>query len=364
MFLDLTALGLIVYYTGSIETPLFMLFVFHMIIGSLILPGRIIYSIALFVILWFNTLVFGEYFGIIPHHEVAGLINFHLYDNLKFIIAYDVIFSFSIIVSVMLANKIANQLYKIEQQLVESFDKLEEAEKEKQKYIIGLVHEIKSPLAVVHSYLELILQKYLGPISKEVEDRISRALASSNEAINMINNVLKVSNLRLLNEITINEVDVKKIISNLVTKQYENIKEKRIDLKIHDFRKEKKIIKGDEMLLEIAFSNLIGNAIKYVDMCGIIEILLRDKNGDTEIEICDNGIGIPEKDIGKIFNDFYRASNIKQKKYEGSGLGLSIVKHIIERHGGTISVISPSRIGTAHNPGTSFFITLHEEKAA
>ncbi len=362
MFLDLTALGLIVYFTGSIETPLFMLFIFHMIIGSLILPGRIIYAIAGIVIVWFNSIVFGEYLGFVPHHAVMGLLAHPLYKDMKFIMAYDVVFSFAIIISVLLTNKIANQLYSIEQQLVDSFNKLEEAEKEKQKYIIGLVHEIKSPLAVVHSYLELILQKYLGPLSPEVEDRISRATASSGVAITMINNVLKVSNLRLLDEITVTKVDMKKIISVILTKYSDNIKEKEIKLTMHDFRDEERIIKGDEMLLDIAFSNLIGNAIKYVNLNGAIEIMMRNNYDATEIEISDNGIGIPEKDLEKIFNDFYRASNIKQKKYEGSGLGLSIVKHIIERHGGTIEVKSPSRLGTGSNPGASFFITLKGEK--
>ena len=109
MTLDLTALGLIVYYTGSIETPLFMLFVFHMIIGSLILPGLIIYTIAWIVIALFNVLIFSEYLKIIPHHSVTGLLAVPLYNNINFIIVYDVIFSFVIIISVFLANKIASQ---------------------------------------------------------------------------------------------------------------------------------------------------------------------------------------------------------------------------------------------------------------
>ncbi len=72
----------------------------------------------------------------------------------------------------------------------------------------------------------------------------------------------------------------------------------------------------------------------------------------------DDGIGIPQNDLPKIFNDFYRASNAKSVSSEGSGLGLSVVKQIVERHKGTITVNSPSEIGTKDFPGTTFEIKL------
>ncbi len=358
MLLDLTALSLIVYYTGSIETPLFMLFVFHMIIGSLILPGQIMYAIAAGIICLFNFIIFGEYLGFITHHTVRGLLEVPLFTNLKFIIAYDVVFSFVMVVSVFLTNRIANQLYRIEQQLVESFDKLKKAETEKQKHIIAIVHEIKSPLAVVHSYLDIILDKFLGPVNQAIEERLMRARTSSSEAITMINDVLKISKLRLLDEIASEEIEVCKLLSEIIGKLSIELKEKEISFRFKDCRKSKKFIKGDRLLLEIAFSNLIGNSIKYVGKKGRVEVSIKENKSRIMIEFADNGIGIPSKDLGKIFNDFYRASNIKQKAYEGSGLGLSIVKQITERHGGSVTVKSPSELGDETKPGAAFLIEL------
>jgi signal transduction histidine kinase len=262
MILDLTALSLIVYYTGSIETPLFMLFVFHMIIGSLILPGLIIYTIATIVIVLFNILIFSEYLKIIPHQPVHGLLAVPLYNNINFIIAYDVIFSFVIIISVFLANKIASQLYLIEQELVELLDKLKAAEEEKQKYIIGIVHEIKTPLAAVHSYLDIVINKILGPVDSQIEERLIRARFRSSEAIQMINDVLKISKLRLLDEITKEEIELSDIIVPIIKKQSVNLRAKHIMLNFFDGRTIKKMIKGDKFLLEIAFSNLISNSVK------------------------------------------------------------------------------------------------------
>ena len=362
MILDLTALGLIVYFTGTIETPLFMLFVFHMIIGSLILPEVVIYSVAVIVVAFFNILVFGEYYGIIPHQSIQGLLSFPLYNSIKFLIAYDVVFTFVIFISVFLANKIARQLYQIEQELIESIDKLNTAEIEKQKYIIGIVHEIKTPLSAVHSYLDVILKKFLGPLDKQVEERLSRAKVRSGEAIDMINDVLKISKLRLLDEISTEEVELHKIVVATIKKMAANIKAKHIMLNFIDGRTFKGIVKGDKFLLEIAFSNLIGNAVKYVGNNGLIEVALTNKQNEETITISDNGIGIPAQDLEKIFRDFYRASNIKEKSYEGTGLGLSVVKQIIERHNGSISVESPSHISSDNKPGAAFTITLPYSK--
>ena len=137
-----------------------------------------------------------------------------------------------------------------------------------------------------------------------------------------------------------------------------NIQSKNINFNLIDDRKNKIKIKGDLLLLEIAFSNLINNAIKYVKENGVIEIKLNSDNENIIISISDNGIGIPRKDLKNIFKDFYRASNIKQKSYEGTGLGLSFVKQIIERHNGKIEVHSPFDLGDEKNPGTSFTVTI------
>jgi len=358
MILDLSMLGLMVYYTGSVETPLFMLFIFHMIIGSLVLPGFVIYSIAALVIIYFTGITFAEYSGLIQHNAIAGFLKEPLYNNLKFVIVYDSIFSFVMIMSVVLANRIANQLYIMEQQLVQTIDRLNEAETEKQKYVIGLVHEIKSPLAAVHSYLDIILEKFLGPVEKNVEEKLLRARLRSDEAINMINDVLKVSKLRLLNEITLEEVDIKDLLCKVINNFQEIINSKKIELKFLTEDSASSKIIGDKFLLEIAFSNLIGNAVKYAEQNGNIEIKLSQNKDDMKIEICDDGIGIPKDDLPKIFNDFFRASNIKGKNYEGTGLGLSIVKNIIERHGGKIKAESPSRLAKEKNPGTAFMIFI------
>ncbi len=358
MLLDLTALMLLVYITGTIETPLYMLFIFHMIIGSLILPEKVIYSIAALTVFVFSFLAFGEYFKIIPHHGIRGLLNAPIYNDINYVFAFNVVFIFAMIISVFLANKIAHQLYTIEQELVESLNRLNSAEKEKQKYIMSVVHEIKTPISALHSYIDLILQKYLGPLNTNVEDKLKRALVRSDEAIQLINNVLKISRLRLEEELQKEQVDIKELICSIIKKQQININSKGIELLLENNRIQHSIFYGDRFLLEIAFSNLIGNAIKYVDTKGKIVISIFEAKRFIEIHISDNGIGIPAKDLENIFKDFYRASNIKKEIHEGTGLGLSFVKQIITKHGGNINVESPSELKNDKNPGCTFKVVL------
>jgi signal transduction histidine kinase len=363
MVLDLTSLSLLIYVTGGIESPLYMFFVFHMIIGSLILPGAIVYTIASVFVIIFAVMISLEHAGILFHHHVNGLLNFHLYDNIYFVAAYLVTFTFMIFVSIYLSNGIAKQLYGREKDLVESIKKINSAEKEKQKYIMGIVHEIKTPIAAVTSYLDLILQKFLGPVDEKVEEKLLRAKTRSDEAIQMINDVLNVSKLNLYDQFDVEEIDVKELISSVIKRRKSYASSRLIELSFADKRQSFFSLLGDRYLLDIVLSNLIGNAIKYGVEGGVVEIVLDSEDEKIIVEVCDNGLGIPKEEISKIFNDFYRGSNVKKVFTEGSGLGLSVVKKIIERHNGTINVESPSRMAEKDQPGASFIVELPLQKS-
>lgn len=358
MIFDLTALMLIVYFTGSVESPLLLFFVIHMIVGSLILPGFVIYTFAVVVVLTFWGITVGEYYSILSHHHVSGFITFSLHQQFNYVLAINVSFAFLVDMIVLISNRMANQLYIREQQLLESIDKINAAEKEKQKYISGIVHEIKTPLAAVHSYLDLVLQKFLGPLDEVVEEKLIRARKRSDEAIELINNVLKISKLRIEDSFIKEEVDIASILARAIKSAKVNAEAKGVKLSLINHRKEKHTIEGDPLLIQIALSNIISNAVKYNNMDGIVEIEVNEDRDNLIIKVCDNGVGIPKEETDKIFNDFYRASNVKQGGVEGSGLGLSVVKQIVERHNGSINIQSPSLLSTNKYPGTCVKITF------
>jgi signal transduction histidine kinase len=358
MIFDLSSLLLLVYFTGGIESPLYILFVFHMIIGSLILPGFVVYTFAIVYVALFVGVIALEHTGVIPHHHINGLITFDFYNNFYFVLANLATFTFMIFISVHLANGIARQLYKREKDLVESIKKINASEKEKQKYIMGIVHELKTPIVAVASYIDLILQKFLGPIDETVEEKLRRAKNRTDESIQMINDVLNVSKLNLYDKFDEEEIEIKEIISGVLKRRKPYADSHLIKMKLNDERKKIEKLKGDKYLLDIAFSNLVGNSIKYGVDGGNVEVTIKNDGNNLLVEVCDDGVGIPEEEIPKIFKDFYRTEAAKKVSTEGSGLGLSVVKKIIDRHDGQIRVKSPSHLAKHNQPGSCFTVKL------
>jgi len=360
IFLDLICLFFLTYYTGSLESPFLTFFVLHMIIGSLILPGYVIYSLAGLIIIGFSVLSVLEYSSLILHHNITGLIDFNLYNNQYYIIILLSSFSLMLLVSVFLPNLIARAWYVREQELNIALKKINEAEKIKQKYTIGIVHEIKTPVVAVQSYLDIVLQKYTGPISATVEEKLSRARVRTDEAIQIINDVLSISKIKLSEKLQKTPLNISEIVEKIITKRKVQAELNNQSLHFYDLRHDKSYINGDKYLLELALSNLIGNALKYTNSGGTIEVVLDNCKPprNLSVEVCDNGIGIPESDKEKIFSEFYRASNVKQKNFEGTGLGLAVVKQIVEQHGGIMIFESPSRLANNIGKGTSFKIFM------
>lgn len=356
--MDIFSLGIIVYFMGGIETPLLFFFIFHMIIGSIIFPKRLMFRIAGVVILVVLSSSFLEYYDLIDHQQIGGLFESNYYKELSYVITMNVIFGSTLPISIYLTNKIAKELQKREVALKEAYDLLEEAEKSKQKFIIAVVHELKSPIAAATSQLNLIT----NGIVKEKEDilqKVNKATVRLDQSINRINDILKISKFKLLNSKDEKAICISDILKTNIADYFEKAKNKNIELKYDEkFSSDTKNVLGDEVLLNLVFSNLIGNAVKYTIGDGKVVVSHTNENKSHKITISDTGIGIPEKELEKVFQEFYRASNTKEKAIEGTGTGLSVVKQIIEQHQGTISIKSPSIIGNTNNPGTEFTITL------
>jgi two-component system phosphate regulon sensor histidine kinase PhoR len=225
---------------------------------------------------------------------------------------------------------------------------------------MGVVHEIKSPIAATKSIVSLVIDGFLGEVSPKIKEKLNRAIIRSTESLDMINNILRISRLRLLDEKTSEDVDIDELIEEVIDLTRELVDEKNIELE-KTLTNKSRVLKGDRVLLKLAFSNLIGNAIKYTPKNGIVLIICEFDDEYLKINIHDNGIGIPLNEISRIFDKYFRADNIGDKKQEGAGVGLSLVQEIVKQHRGTIEVQSPSEIGTNNRPGTCFTIRLPYE---
>ncbi|GJQ63805.1 MAG: hypothetical protein SCALA702_28580 [Melioribacteraceae bacterium] len=356
IILDLSALFVLISYTGIVESPIYPFFIFQMIVGSLILPGYVIYTMCGIVTVVYSLLIVLQYKGIVASNYISGLYLQPRTLSESYIILFIMVFASMMAISVLLANRIARSLYKREQELRENIEKLHEAEFAKQKYIMGVVHEIKTPVSAVQSIVDLILQKYLGPVNEKVEEKLIRARKRSEEAIELINNILRISKLRLLNVTNQEKVILYDIISSMIDKYAERSRTKGIDVSFYDNKGYHGEIIGDKVLIELALSNLICNAIKYNTRGGIVRIKVERSGENVIVEISDDGIGIPKHEQSRIFEQFFRGANTKNCEYEGSGMGLSLVYEITQRLGIKIATESPSRIARPDRPGTTFLV--------
>ncbi len=356
ILMDILCLSVIVYFSGGLESPIFLIFIFHMIIGSLILPSSIMYSIAAVLVINLSVYSILEYNSIIPHQSIKGFLPFTLYNKPDYLALVLALFALVIFITVLLTSKIVSELYGREKHLKKALDELNESEKIKQKYVMAIVHELKSPIVASLSQIDLVLGNFFGEINEQIQNRIQIAKDRSLDAIGMINNILHVSNYRVFKKIELKETLLEPIILEVIKNIFPVAEQKNIRIQFTDNENKNISVNADNILMNLAFSNLINNAVKYTPPDGCINITILDQDNYRVVEIIDNGIGIPFQEINKIREDYFRASNVKG--IEGAGVGLSIVNQIIESHNGKLEIQSPSKIGNDGRPGSEFIVKL------
>ena len=209
----------------------------------------------------------------------------------------------------------------------------------KKDFISNFSHEIKTPIAIMNGYINLLKR---NEMSKEERDEyIDKLYNSSINLSNLISNILKLNKLEN-SEMELNDVNLSNVLENVIISYDELINNKRINL---DIDMDDRLIKyTNESFIQLIFSNLISNAIKFSKYEGIVEIKLKNKNDYIEFMVKDNGIGMSKNTIIHIFNRFYQGDT--SHKTEGNGLGLSMVKKAIDRLGYKISIESEEEKGS------------------
>ncbi|ROL61776.1 sensor histidine kinase [Bacteroidetes/Chlorobi group bacterium ChocPot_Mid] len=356
---DFIALMLFIYFTGGVESPLYIFFIFHVIIGSLFLPGRIINLIIAVTLLLTASGAILEFYNVIPHHHISGWLEAGLFQNEVYLIVFFLINAITLFFSIYLANSIARQLYQREKDLTIAYDNLQNAEKNKQKYVMSVVHDLKTPIAAAQTYLNMILDKTLGDIKEEHLRPLERSQHRLENAIETINKVLQISRLKLdADTVALEDINIKNIIDEIFTEMHILFESKNLTFNLIFNTETDYTIQAEKELIKLAISNLISNSFKYTPNNGKVEVTLVRQEDNIIISIADTGIGIPDSSKDKIFQEFFRTPLSKKEGIEGTGLGMSIVKNIIEKYNGTINFKSPSYLGDSEHPGTEFICSI------
>ncbi len=222
-------------------------------------------------------------------------------------------------------------------------------DKMKSEFVAKVSHELRSPLSTIHEQLAVVLSDMVGDAaSPDDVNMLSRAKEKTQGLISTIGDLLDLS--RIEAGIAAKEskpIQLKELLQNVVDFLGVKAKAKGQTITLSAPAEPLPDMPADPLALESVFGNLITNAINYTQEGGAIQVLLDMTGMNFRVIVKDNGIGIPAKYIDKIFERFYRIKNEKTRYVTGTGLGLPIVKGIVDSMGGYIDVESESGKGTA-----------------
>ncbi len=233
---------------------------------------------------------------------------------------------------------------------------LEERENFRREFIGNISHELKTPIFNIQGYLLTLLDGALD--DPEINRKfLKRANKSVDRMINMVNDLEMISNLESNRvQLTYSDFNIVLLVKEVMELLEDKARENKTTL---TFKKEydKPIkVRADRAKIEQVLINLMTNAIKYGKENGKVEIRFYDMHNQVLTEIADDGVGIPQEDIPRVFERFYRVDKSRSRDAGGTGLGLSIVKHIMEVHKQTINARS------SENSGSTFSFTLKKAK--
>lgn len=218
-----------------------------------------------------------------------------------------------------------------------------EYDKAKMEFFSNISHELKTPVNVIFSAIqivEMILNEHKCKNKCTVEKYIYTMKQNCYRLTRLINNILDISKIDSgYCKLSMQNVDIINIVESITLSVVEYAKSKEISI-IFDTDTEEKIMAVDVDKIERIILNLLSNAIKFTDQKGNILVSIKNENNHIVISVKDDGIGIPEEKQKSIFDRFIQVDKSLSRNNEGSGIGLSLVKSLVEMHGGNIEVES------------------------
>jgi signal transduction histidine kinase len=224
------------------------------------------------------------------------------------------------------------------------------------QFLSVLSHELKAPLNAIEGYLKIARDHQLGDKIEDYHAIFDRSVERIHGMRTLILDLLDITRVESgKTQQNIVDTDLVKAMQKAVAAIQPSSAEREIRINLHG--SDPIWMKADINEIDIIFNNLVSNAVKYNKDKGLVDIHIEENDGMTKIRVEDTGIGMTEGEMAKLFQDFVRIKNEKTKYITGSGLGLSIVKKLVENYGGTIDVTS------IPDKGSTFIVSLPKERS-
>lgn len=240
--------------------------------------------------------------------------------------------------------KLYTELKERAEKLAQAHRELQESDRLRTQFVQNMSHELRTPLTFVRGYVDLLLEGTLGPLNDRQGQSLQIVADRTRKVIDLVNDILSLQ-LVERGELNFAPVSLAEIAHACVQSAHATAKEEGLVL-VEDFEPDLPPIWGDRSRLDQVFANLIQNAIKFSPDGGTITVCLCSEPEGVRADVIDQGIGIPEDQLTRIFERFYQVDGSSKRRFGGTGLGLTIVQEIVEAHGGTIGVQSRLDVGT------------------
>ncbi|NLE46538.1 MAG: PAS domain-containing protein [Chloroflexi bacterium] len=225
------------------------------------------------------------------------------------------------------------------------------------EFILDLSHDLRTPLTSIQGYAELLAQ--VGELTDQQREFVERVRVSVKQVTDLVDNATELSYIETVHELNMAPCDLASLIQEAVDRYRADAANKRLNL-VWRSPPEPLTVLGNRPALQLVMSHLLSNAIKYTPHNGTIQV---DASGDARfvtVEVADSGIGIPPDQQPQIFDRFFRVDPAEALTPKGTGLGLPIVKSVVERHHGRVWVESQPGEGSRF----SFVLPAHAPSVA
>jgi signal transduction histidine kinase len=354
---DLFAATVILHFTGGVENPFVLYYVFHVILVAMILPHGHAYALATTAAGLVTSLIGLEYFQIVPHVHLEGFVSPDLYLQPPFVLAVSIGLVAALYGGTYVATSVADELRKQHRQsvvmrdrlLLEALREAEDLQRANEEllrldrlktYFLAMAsHDLKAPLVAVQSYLQVMLGGFVGQPTPQHRQMMERSSERIRQLFDLINRLLDLSQMEKgkvaeeMRMIALQEVlhYCLEDIRVLAAEKAQNLHQ--------DIPSDLPMVHGSPNHLRELVTNLLSNAVKFTPEGGDITLGARETEEDLEVAVMDTGIGIDPDDLPYLFDEFYRGK--RGSKASGSGLGLYIAQKIVEAHDGKIWAESP-----------------------
>ncbi len=235
--------------------------------------------------------------------------------------------------------------------VLRDISELKQLELLKSQFVNMVAHELKAPLAAINGYIDMVVNRTLGDEPETYEKYLNRSLQRSEALMALINDLLNISRLeagKVRREIE--RVNLGKVVEEITAFFLPQVQKRNLSVSLD--AGEAVFIDADREEIRRVFTNLLSNAIKYNVESGSIRISVRRDGPRAEVVVGDSGIGMKPDEKARLFEEFFRAKNTKTRYISGTGLGLSLVKKIVESYAGNIGVESE------YGSGSRFTVTF------